>query len=139
MTRCNIINRLNRFLKKIVVYFVYIMIFLIVWECNFAQSFFVFIYWMVFCLWPPTFSFFPLPGQKIIWWLDNLILTRPHCVIFSFVFVNMKSIRVDVLGVTLVGDFINCLRPKVLQNSRYLFFKWYFICAFYYVLIFSSS
>ena len=27
----------------------------------------------------------------------------------------------DVLGVTLVGDFINCLRPKVLQNSRYFF------------------
>ena len=26
-----------------------------------------------------------------------------------------------MLGVTLVGDFINCLRPKVLQNSKYLF------------------
>ena len=51
------------------------------------------------------------------------MLISPHCVIFSFVFVNMRSIRVDVLGVTLVGDFIiNCLKPKVLQNSRYFCF-----------------
>ena len=27
----------------------------------------------------------------------------------------------DVLGVTLVGEFINCSRSKVLQNSRYFF------------------
>ena len=33
----------------------------------------------------------------------------------------MWSIRVDVIGMTLVGDFINCLRPKFLQNSRYFF------------------
>ena len=26
-----------------------------------------------------------------------------------------------MLVVTLVGDFIDCVRPKVLQNSRYLF------------------
>ena len=41
--------------------------------------------------------------------------------IFLFVFVNMLSIRIDVLGVTLVGEFINCSRSKVLQNSRYYF------------------
>ena len=27
----------------------------------------------------------------------------------------------DVLSVTLVGDFVNFLRPNVLQNSRYFF------------------
>ena len=67
------------------------------------------------------FVFFNFSRTKIIWWLDNPILISPHCVISSFVFVNMWSIRVDVLGVTLVGDFINSLRPKVLQNSRYFF------------------
>ena len=50
--------------------------------------------------------------QKIIWWSDNPILISPHCVVFSSVFVNMWSIRVDELGVTLVGDFISCLRQK---------------------------
>ena len=45
----------------------------------------------------------------------------PHYDIFSFVLVSMRLIRVDVLGVTLVGEFIICLRPKVLQNSRYFF------------------
>ena len=49
-------------------------------------------------------------------WSDS-----PHCVFFSFVFVSMWSVRVDVLGVTLVGNFIICLRSKVLQNSRYFF------------------
>ena len=49
----------------------------------------------------------------------NTIFISPHCIICSFVFFNMWSIRVDILGVTLVADFINCLRPKVLQNSRY--------------------
>ena len=29
--------------------------------------------------------------------------------------------RVDELGLTLAGDCIICLRPKVLQNSRYFF------------------
>ena len=114
------------FWKKIVVCLVYI-IFRIVWECNFAQSLFVLIYWILLkrskwnYLCPPTLSFLLFLVQKIIWWSDNPILIIPHCVIFPFVFVNMWPIRVDVLGVTLVGDFINCLRPKVLQNSRYFF------------------
>ena len=59
--------------------------------------------------------------QKVIWWSDNPIIINPHCVIFSFECDNMWSIRVDMLAVTIVGDFINCLRPKVLQNSRYIF------------------
>ena len=120
--------------EKVVVYLVYIIIFLIVWECNFAQSLFVLIYWIVFkrSKWiffvATFFSFLIFLVQKIIWWSNNPILISPHCVIFSCAFVNIWSIRVDVLGVTLVGDFINCLRPKVLQNSRYIFcFRWYFL------------
>ena len=76
---------------------------------------------------------------KIIQWSDNRMFISPHCVIFTFVFVNMWSIRMDMLGLTLVGEFINSLRPKDLQNSRYFFcFKWYFICTFYYVHVFFS-
>ena len=38
-----------------------------------------------------------------------------------FVRICQYGIRVDVLNVTLVGDFIDCLRGKVLQDSRYFF------------------
>ena len=101
---------------------------LIVWECNFAQDFSVLISIEQFlkdlneiCLWPPTLSFLVFLVQKIIWWSDNPILISSYYATFPFVFVKMWSIRVDVLGVTLVGDFINCLRPKVLQNYRHFF------------------
>ena len=103
------------------------MISLIVWNCNFTQSIFLLIYGAVFkrskwnLFWPPIFSFFIFLVQKIIWWSDNPMFISPHYDIFSFVFVSMWLIRVDALGVTLVGDFIICLRTKVLQNSTYFF------------------
>ena len=81
------------------------------------------------------FVFFNFSRTKIIWWLDNPILISPHCVISSFLFVNMWSIRVDVLGVTLAGDFINSLRPKVLQNSRYFLFWMIALLRFYFLLL----
>ena len=48
------------FWKKIVIYLVYIMVFLIIWECNFAQSIFIIIFLKdlnKICLRSPTFSF----------------------------------------------------------------------------------
>ena len=59
----------------------------------------------------------------------------PHCVIFSFIFVSILLIIVDMLGVTLVGDFIIYLRRKAIDIFC---FRWYFISVFYYVLIFFS-
>ena len=52
----------------------------------------------------------------------------------------MWSVRVDVLGVTLVGDFINCLRPKVLQNPRYFLVQMIlylppFLCSYFLLLM----
>ena len=88
-------------------------------------------------MWPPTFSFLIFLVQKIIWWSDNPILISPHCIVFSFVFVNMWLIRVDVLGVTQVGDFINYLRPKVLQNSRYFFVSDDILLALFIMFLFS--
>ena len=90
-------------------------------------------------MWPHTFYFLIFLVQKIILSLDNPILISPHCVIFSVVFVNMWSIRVDVLGVTVVGDLINCLRPKVLQNlnSRYFFVSDDILFALFIMFLFS--
>ena len=62
----------------------------------------------------------------------------PHCVIFTFVFVNMWSIRMDVLGSTLVDEFINSLRPKDLQNSRYFFVSDDTLFAPFIMFMFSS-
>ena len=114
------------FLKKSL-YALFILWFLIVWECNFAQNLFVLIIYSSFKrskwnLFVATyFLFLIFLVQKIIWWSDNPILVSQHSVFLSFILVNMWSIRVDVLGVTLVGDFINCLRLKVLQNSKCFF------------------
>ena len=47
-------------------------------------------------------------------------------------------IRVDVLVVALVGDFINCLRPDNLQNSRYLFVSDDTLFAPFVMFLFSS-
>ena len=46
--------------------------------------------------------------------------------------------RVDVLGVALVGDFINCLRPKVLQSSIYFFVSDDTLYALFIMFLFSS-
>ena len=44
-----------------------------------------------------------------------------------------------VFGVTVVGDFIICLRPKVLPNSRYFLFQiFYILFASSIMLLFSS-
>ena len=86
--RHNIINHLNQFLKKIVVCLVYIIISLIIWEYNFAQSLFVLIYLIVF--------------KKSNW---NLVAVT-YFFFFHF---------------SLAKIFIDFLRPKVLQNSRYFF------------------
>ena len=120
------------------------MIFLIVWESNFAQSLFVPIYWIVFkrykwnLLVTTYFFFFIFFCTKIIWWSDNPISISPHCVIFWFAFVNTWLIRVNVLGVALVGDFINCLTPKVLQNSKYFFALHDTLFAPFLMFLFSS-
>ena len=64
----------------------------------------------------------------------------PHCVIFPFVFVSILLIIVDMLGVTLVGDFIIYLRRKALQNSRYFLLQMVFyfcllLCSYFLFLI----
>ena len=76
------------FWKKIVVCLVYIMISLIIWEYNFAQSLFVLIYLIVF--------------KRSNW---NLVAVT----YFLFFYFSLAKI------------FIDFLRPKVLQNSRYFF------------------
>ena len=63
---------------------------------------------------------------------------NPHCVIFSFVFVSMWSIRVNVLVVSLVSDFIICLRPKLLKNYRYFFVSDDILFATFLMFSFSS-
>ena len=86
------------FWKKIVVCLVYIMISLIIWEYNFAQSLFVLIYLIVF--------------KRSNW---NLVAVT----YFFFFYFSLAKI------------FIDSLRPKVLQNSRYFFcFRWHFIMFF---------
>ena len=115
-------------MKKDAMCLVYITIFFIVRKHHLTQSLFILINWILF-KWPKRnllmntyFLFFCLLVQKIIWWSDNQKLISPHYfAIFSFVFVNMWSIREGVLCVTLVGDCIICLNPKVFQNSKYFF------------------
>ena len=43
-----------------------------------------------------------------------------------------------MLGVTLVGDFTNCLKLKVLQNSRFLFVSDNTLFAPFNMILFSS-
>ena len=57
--------------------------------------------------------------QRVIWFRSiNYAWLRE---IFSWVFVKMWSIKVEVLQVILVGQSINWLRPYIEQNSLYLF------------------
>ena len=115
-------------MKKFVICLVYTTTFFIVRKYHLTQSLFILINGINF-KWPKRnllmntyflfFCFFFV--QKIIWWSDNSTLISPHCAIFSLVFVSMWSRREDVLTVTLVGDFLICLNPKLLQNYKYFF------------------
>ena len=66
------------------------------------------------------------------------MFTSPLCAIFSFLFLNMWSISVDELDLTLVSDFISSLTPKVLQNYRYFFVSDDTLFAHFIVFLFSS-
>ena len=71
--------------------------------------------------------------KYIILSFDIAVLVTPNWEMLSRTFVNIWSIRVEVLQVILVGLFINCLRPCIEQNSVYFLisskksFQWFFI------------
>ena len=56
--------------------------------------------------------------QRVIWYRS---INYADWEIFSWVFVKMWSIKVEVLLVIMVGQSINWLRPYIEQNSLYLF------------------
>ena len=58
--------------------------------------------------------------QRVIWYRS---INYACWEIFSWVFVKMWSIKVEVLLVILVGESINWLRPYIKQNSFYLFIQ----------------
>ena len=59
--------------------------------------------------------------QYIILWSDIAVLITPGWEMLSCAFVKIWSIRVEVLQVILVGQFINCLKPYIEQNSLQFF------------------
>ena len=73
------------------------------------------------------FSFFSY--KKIIWWSDNPMFISPHCVIFSFVFINMWSIRVDVLGVKgqKVYKILNIFLLQMMLYLRLLLYSYFLL------------
>ena len=87
--------------KKVGICLIYIVIFFIVGKCHFTQSLFILISWILF-KWPKR----------------NLLMDT---FFFFFCFPCTKDQLMVALMVTLVGDCIICLDPKVLQNSKYFF------------------
>ena len=74
-------------------------------------------------------------------WSDIVILITPDWEMLSCEFVKIWSIRVEVLQVILVGEFINCLKPYIEQNSLHFIIsgekslKWFY---FYFYLFLSG-